>query len=156
MVPLDYIDLVEERYTAGAGPSLGRAYALLQKRWTEGGTDLETGLRLMFLAWYSGYRPPVGTGLPREDSTWQVFRQVFEHFGGETSDEPELLFAVGHMVSVLPWCLGDEQEGQAVGRNCLARIRAMLPDGFPAEHFAGRGAYGQYFESLLKKKQKEG
>jgi hypothetical protein len=42
-------------------PRLGDAFAMLKARWQAGRRDLETGLRLMFLAWYACaelQRPP--------------------------------------------------------------------------------------------------
>jgi hypothetical protein len=157
MVPFDHIDLFEEDYTQYGAPSLGRAYTLLKKRWSGGGTDLETGLRLMFLAWYSYscYEPPFLTGLPPDVWAPEVLVQVFDHFGGEATTEPEVLFAVGVMATTYPWWLADAREGQRFGRRCLARSRELKPEGFRAEHFAGRGAYGHFFSRLTRSRPVE-
>src|SRR4051794_33938801 len=108
MVPeLAQITAIENEYRAPFGrPSLGDAYALLKTRWQAGRHDLETGLRLMFLAWYACAEPPFLTGLPPQENTGQVFREVFAHFGGTSSTEPELLHAVGLMCDLFPWCVG--------------------------------------------------
>lgn len=55
MVPeLDDIAAVENNYACPEGmPTLGDAYGMLKTRWEAGKRDLETGLRLMFLAWYA-------------------------------------------------------------------------------------------------------
>ena len=63
----------------------------------------------MFLAWYACAEPTDGTGL-EEDDTASVFDDVFNHFGGTASREPELLFAVGLMAGLFPWCCGNERE----------------------------------------------
>ena len=113
MVPeLDQITTLENGYRGPAGrPTLGDAYALLKSRWQAGRRDLETGLRLMFLAWYASAEPPGLTGLPAEEDTGRVFGEVFAHFGGTASTEAELLYAVGLMCDLFPWCCGGEAGG---------------------------------------------
>ena len=54
MVELTEIDAIEAKYALPSGqPTLGEAYKLLCQRWQEGARDMETALRLMFLAWYT-------------------------------------------------------------------------------------------------------
>ena len=68
MVDLDEIGKVEARYDGSSGqPSLGEAYILLRQRWQEGARDLDTALRLMFLAWYANCEPSHLTGLPVDE-----------------------------------------------------------------------------------------
>src|SRR5918994_746687 len=115
MVPgLDQITAVENENRLPSGkPRLGDAYALLTVRWGAGQRDLETGLRLMFLAWYACAEPPFLTGLTTQEDTGRVFREVFADFGGAGSTEPELLYAVGLMCDLFPWCCGGEDEWSA-------------------------------------------
>jgi hypothetical protein len=147
MVPeLDEITAVENDYALPSGkPRLGDAFALLKARWQAGRRDLETGLRLMFLAWYACTEPPFLTGLPTQEDTGRVFREVFAHFGGTASTEPELHYAVGLMCDLFPWCCGNEDEWSAVGVECKNAAQRLKPEGYPPEHFEGRGAYGDYF-----------
>jgi len=152
MVPeLDQISAAEYEYCGPAGrPALGAAYAMLQARWRAGQRDLETGLRLMFLSWYACAEPPFLTGLPAGEETRRVFAEVFAAFGGSASAEPELLYAVGQMCDLFPECCGGEDEWLAVGRECREATRRLRPEGFPPEHFEGRGAYGDYFAGMLR------
>ena len=103
MVPeLDEITAVENDYALPSGkPTLGDAYAMLKARWQAGRRDLETGLRLMFLAWYACAEPPFLTGLPTQEDTGRVFREVFAHFGGAASTEAPQ-FAVERPIVVGP------------------------------------------------------
>jgi hypothetical protein len=79
---LDEITAVENDYAPPSGkPRLGDAFALLKTRWQAGERDLETGLRLMFLAWYAVCEPPFATGLPTQDDTGRVFREIFATSG---------------------------------------------------------------------------
>lgn len=75
MVPeLDEITTVENDYALPSGkPRLGDAYTMLKARWVAGRRDLETGLRLMFLAWYTSAEPPFLTGLPTQEDTGPIF-----------------------------------------------------------------------------------
>jgi hypothetical protein len=152
MVPeLDAITAIENEYRPPGGkPRLGDAYALLKARWYAGRRDLETGLRLMFLAWYDCAEPPCFTGLPVDEDTAGIFREVFSHFGGTECAEPELLYAVGLMAELFPWCCGDEAEWLAFSAHCRTEAGRLKPEGYPPEHFEGRGAYGDYFAHMAR------
>jgi hypothetical protein len=107
----DEITAVENDYALPSGkPTLGDAYAMLKARWQAGRRDLETGLRLMFLAWYSCAEPPFLTGLPTKEDTWRVFQEVFAHFGGAASTDPELLHGMSEILhkngrsQIRRWC----------------------------------------------------
>ena len=107
MIPeLDQITDVENEYRLPSGkPRLGDAYAMLKDRWRSGRRDLETGLRLMFLAWYACVEPPFLTGLPTHEDTASLFWEVFAL--GERRHGAELLYAVGLMCDLFPllsWC----------------------------------------------------
>ena len=152
MLPeLNEITAVENFYALPSGkPTLGDAFAMLKARWQAGRRDLETGLRLMFLAWYARAEPPFLTGLPTQEDTGRVFREVFAHFGGAASTEPELLHAVGLMCDLFPWCCGSEEECSAVGVECKKAARRLKPEGYPPAQFEGRGAYGDYFAHMAR------
>ncbi len=124
---------------------------MLKARWQAGQRDLETGLRLMFLAWYSCAEPTFLTGLPDEDNA-PVFREVFAHFGATASTEAELLYAVGLMCDrdMFPWCCGNEDEWAAVSVECKNLARRLKPEGYSPAHFEGRGAYGNYFAHFTR------
>ena len=110
--------------------------------------DLETGLRLLFLASYGCSEPPFLTGLYADDDA-SVFNDVFTHFGGTGSTEPELLYAVGLMAGSFPWCCGSERKWSRLARKCTEASVRLKPAGYPASHFEGRGAYGQYFAHMV-------
>ena len=150
MRDLDEITKVEERYALPSGePSLGEAFRLLRERWSSGARDRETGLRLMFLAWYSCSEPTSLTGLPLE-RTEDIFGEVFRGLGGEQSEDAELLYAVAVMAgkNSFPWCCGDEATWLNIAARCTERFRALRPEGFAPADFRGRGAYGDYFAHM--------
>ena len=151
MKDLDEITEVEDRYALPSGqPSLGEAFLLLRERWMSGARDRETGLRLMFLAWYACSEPNTLTGLPLE-RTDSIFGEVFRDLGGEHSEDAELLFAVAVMAgkNSLPWCCGDEATWLEVAARCRERFKALRPGGFAPADFRGRGAYGDYFAQMV-------
>jgi hypothetical protein len=153
MVPeLDQITAIENEYRAPLGnPTLGDAFSMLRIRWEHGCRDRETGLRLMFLAWYACAEPPCSTGLRGQADFGQVFREIFAHLGGVASTDPELLCAVGLMCGDLfPWCVGPEDEWSALGMECRRAAKRLKPEGFPPEQFEGRGAYGDYFAHMAR------
>ena len=122
---------------------------MLKARWDENERDLETGLRLLFLAWYGCSTPPFETGLYADDDA-SVFNEVFNHFGGTRSTEPELLYAVGLMAGSFPWCCGGSlRKWSWRARKCAKTATRLKPAGFPASQFEGRGAYGQYFAHMV-------
>jgi hypothetical protein len=152
MVPeLSQITDVENEYRLPSGQArLGDAYAMLKARWQAGHRDLETGLRLIFLAWYACAEPSFLTGLPTQEDTGRVFREVFAHFRGPASTEAELLYAVGLMCDLFAYCYGEADEWSAVGLECKKAARQLKPEGYPPEHFEGRGAYGDYFAHMAR------
>jgi len=121
---------------------------MLRARWNDGERDLETGLRLMFLAWYACAEPFGLTGLDPDDDCISVFSDVFNYFGGSASREPELLYAVGLMAwkHSFPWCCGgDVGAWESIADACMKRAKELKPGGFPSKHFDETTAYGQYF-----------
>ena len=131
-------------------PSLGEAYTLLRQRWQGGARDLETALRLMFLAWYTNCEPPHLTGLPVDEPTGLVFNEVFDGLGGLRCPMPEFHYAVAFMAHLFPWACGDEALWSRRARDCRARYEELGGPAFQAEHFSGRGAFGKYFAHMAK------
>jgi hypothetical protein len=135
---------VEAQYAGPKGqPSLGRAFEMLLDRWRSGYRDRETGLRLLFLAWYSCAEPFQFTGLP-PTSQAALVSELIEHFGGSASEDAEFLLALSVMSEEAPWCLDKSRGWPEASGSLLARSRQLLPGGFEQEHFSGRGAYGGY------------
>ena len=135
---------VEAQYAGPKGqPSLGRAFEMLVERWRSGSRGRETGLRLLFLAWYSCAEPILLTGLP-PTSQAALVSDLIEHFGGFSSEDAEFLVALSVMSEVAPWCLDKSRDWSGVSGSLLARSRQLLPSGFLQAHFSGRGAYGEY------------
>jgi len=151
MVELVEIGKVEARYELPSGqPSLGEAYALLRQRWEEGARDLETALRLMFLAWYANCEPSHLTGLPVDEPTSPVFNEVFDRLGGLGCSFPEFHYAVARMAELSPWACGDEVAWAQRALDCWARYEVLGRPCFEAQHFAGRGAFDSYFAHMVK------
>ncbi len=155
MVPeLDQITAVENEHSRpGAPPRLGDAHTMLEARWRAGKRDLETGLRLMFLAWWAVTQPPYLTGMGTQEGCGKTFREVFDYFGGTAAAEPELLYAVEYICSRDPWFCdgaGAEAAWSEVAVQCGKAARQLKPEGYPAEHFEARGTYGEYFAHIAR------
>ncbi|MEQ9542810.1 MAG: hypothetical protein RIU46_38990 [Deltaproteobacteria bacterium] len=145
MKSLKEIAAVEARYSSPQGlPTLGDAYDMLLERWELGARDLETGLRLLFLAWYTAAEPPTLTGLRDDASTIETIRDVFGFFGGVATSEPELIAAVGLMATIAPHAFGgQEDEWIPIAASFIER-GPRIGHELPPEHFHGRGAMGDY------------
>jgi hypothetical protein len=151
IITLDEVATIEAEYSGHEGkPSLGRAFDLLLCRWSEGGRDRETALRLMFLAWYANAEPPYLTGLQTSESTNKVLLETLDSLGGKGSMDAEVCFAVGLMVQICSWCFGSDAGWTADGAKMLERAQQMKPKGLPPEHYTGRGAYGDYFSHIAR------
>jgi hypothetical protein len=150
MVELDVIGKIEAGYDGPRGQaSLGEAYALLRQRWQEGARDLETALRLMFLAWYTNCEPIHLTGLPADEPTTPLFNEIFDQVDGPGCTDPQFYFVVGFMAELFPWACGDEKVWAERARTCKARYEQLGGPKFNAEDFAGRGAFGSYFAHMI-------
>ena len=148
MVPsLDQINEAERPFLGPAGePVLYRSLALLRKRWAAGCRDRETALRLLFVCWYANIEPPFLTGISEIPDLQTLCSGAYAALGGRQSGDPEVCFAVSLMVELGPWCLGDSSywEGNAppLGSKKYSQYLKL-------EQFVGRGAYGEYFASML-------
>ena len=149
---LSQITVIENEYRVPIGkPILGKAYGMLKARWEAGERDPETGLRLMFFAWYGNAEPPYLTGIEFELGEGpQIFQEVFSFFGGLECGVPELLFVVGVMAEIAVFACGEDEEWTAIGNFCARAARELRPSGYPPEHYEGRGAYGDYFALMTR------
>jgi hypothetical protein len=152
---ISQITVIENKHRVPMGkPTLGKAFGMLKARWEAGERDLETGLRLMFLAWYGTAEPPYLTGIELERDGYegpQLSQEVFSFFGGVECGEPELLYVVGVMAEVDPYACGEAKEWAAIGNFCARAARKLRPSGYPPEHYEGRGAYGDYFAHMTRR-----
>ena len=140
---------IESRYCSPDGkPVLGDAMFHLRTRWEAGYRDRETGLRLLFLAWYTCAEPTRLTGLPEQGGMMPLFQSVFAHLDGSLPNDPEFLFVAGYMAALWPWCCGQDVKWEATGRICLKKFQATGAVLLPVT-FSGRGAYGFYFAHIL-------
>jgi len=105
----------------------------------------------MFLAWYSCSEPGELTGLPEGPQSAEIFRAIFQDLEGAGASDPEVLFTVGLMASMFPYCCGDEHLWSTIGED-LNRRYDDLPatERMNSDTFRGRGAYGQYFSQVGK------
>lgn len=146
---LNEIAEIEQRYCRSDGePVLGQAYAHLKDRWKAGRRDRETCLRLLFLAWYSCAEPTWLTGLPLDEDTTPLFGAIFTHLEQAAPSDPELLFVVGYMAALWPWCCGETNQWERTGRDCLRKFQAS-GESLASESFSGRGTYGSYFAHII-------
>jgi hypothetical protein len=150
---LDEIAEIEDRYCRNDSPevsraALGEAFAYLNDRWQSGERDSETGIRLLFLAWYSCSEPSWLTGLP--DDGMKMYEELFNHLNPVMGSNAEWLFVTGYMASLWPWCCGIENEDKwsKIGREHLKQFK-QLGAAVNGEIFKGRGYYGHYFKNIV-------
>jgi hypothetical protein len=149
LLTISQITAIEDQYLVDGVPSLGEAYAALLARWQNHEADREDSLRLMFLSWYSCSEPNTLTGLP-SGSKVELFSALFERLGGERTTDPELMFTVGVMASLFPYCCGAEEIWTKIGRSLQQQYGDLqTTHGLSSSHFDGRGAYGRYFTHIL-------
>lgn len=119
-------------------------YRRLGDLWRAGDRDRERAFHLLYAAWINWADPPHTRVEDFDDVA--IWREVFEHFGGETSTDAEFLYVAALMTWLTPWAFDDEDVWTARSQSLKARARTIQPVGFAPTHFAGRGAYGDYFE----------
>jgi hypothetical protein len=155
LLNINEITAIEDRYVVNGAPSLGDAYSALLTRWKSRDADREDCLRLLFLSWYSCSEPNTLTGLP-EGSKVTLVGVLFEYLGGEQTTDPEVMFAVGVMASLFPYCCGDEEIWSGIARSLKRRYRDVQhAERLPLNQFDGRGAYGKYFGHILAKEDEQ-
>lgn len=120
-------------------------YQMLRAGWAAGDRDRERALNLLFLAWWHWAEPDFLTGLSYDPTAVELWRDVFEHFGGQASADAEFLFVASIMATVTPWMFGNEVIWESAGEAMMARALSLRPDGFSPDMFQGRGEYGDYF-----------
>lgn len=68
----------------------------------------------------------------------------------ESSQDGEFLYANGVMAGLIPTCCGPEALWRARASNCLARSSRFLSGPPTTSQFVGCGAYGRYFEHMIR------
>jgi hypothetical protein len=145
MLELDEITAMESR--GWGSRDLQPAYDALLERWhvTQ---DRETGLRLLFLAWYATAEPELHTGLVDRDAR-AVAADMAISLDDTLSDDPEFLFVAVHMMSLCPWAFdGRERTWARRERAYRAAAERLGANTLSLESFSGRGAYGLYFAGI--------
>ena len=127
--------------------TLQPAYDALLERW-QVTQDRETGLRLLFLAWYSLAEPELHTGLAVPDAP-KVASNVVGRLELTLSDDAEFLLVTAHMISVCPWGFdGDERTWTRKAMAYRDAAQRLEVTTLEPKSFEGRGAYGAYFTEL--------
>ncbi len=120
-------------------------YRRLLQKWDAGDCDRECSLQLLFFCWMHWADPPFITNLDDDPRALDLWHEIFSHFGGEESHDPEFLFVAGIMAEIFPYCLGEEEAWKAAAKRMKERSLMLRPESFQREHFDGRGEYGRYF-----------
>ncbi|HEY7957110.1 MAG TPA: hypothetical protein VII38_17515 [Polyangia bacterium] len=104
----------------------------------------------MFLAWYLALEPPVLTGLDEKstppDELPLTFSEVHDHFASLIESDAEMLYVVGLMAHLCPWCLGEYELWEARSERYRSAYRRLAPNGISPSTFERRGFYGEYFK----------
>jgi hypothetical protein len=145
MKDLDEIAVIEA--TGWSTGALQPAYEALLERW-QAGQDRETGLGLLFLAWYSLAEPELHTGLTVRDAP-TVASKVVSHLERTLADDAEFLLVTAHMIGLCPWGFGrDERVWTRTARAYRDAAQRLGVTALASEVFDGRGAYGLYFAEV--------
>ena len=121
------------------------AYRLLKSGWQNGNRDRENTLHLLFLAWMHWAEPDFLTGLTDDEDANELWRAIYDDFGGEAASDAEFLFVASLMADIFPWALGDVAEWETRAKRMAARSLELKPEGFTTRAFQGRSDYGEYF-----------
>lgn len=95
--------------------------------------------------------PPFVTQMEDDPDARGIWFEVFDHFGGEHSADAEFLHVAAIMADLFPWVLGSEGVWSDRAERMKARSLALRSAEFSPEDFAGRGAYGDYFENQARR-----
>jgi hypothetical protein len=120
-------------------------YQKVRAGWAAGDRDPELALHLLYLSWWHWAEPGPLTGLSDDPTVVQLWRDIFEDFGGEASVDAEFIFVAAIMVKVTPWAFDDEDAWATASDKMMARSLLLKPDGFSPAAFEGRGDFGKYF-----------
>ena len=170
LLSLAEINVIEQAYTLGV-PSLGKAADELLLRWRHNLRDAETAMRLVYLCWYRCCEPLHLTGLEDDLPSTDA---IIAEFGDEEQLTAEMLFSIGMLAYLFPYCLGDETTWQHRATIYLQRATTVEPTSplfrnwpyFIGDsnaivdpevfirtevhaRFHGRGAFGEYMKHLL-------
>ena len=120
-------------------------YRWLKSAWQSAPSSREDALHLLYFAWMHWADPQFVTGMEYDPDASELWRAIFDVFGGEQSEDAEFLHVAALMTGLFPECLGDPDEWTARAERMEARSIQLEPKGFAPEHFDGRGDYGEYF-----------
>ena len=95
--------------------------------------------------------PPFVTGLSDDPHANQLWHEIFDFFGGDKSSDAEFFHVASLMADLFPWALGNDTEWATIAKRLKARSLELQPNGFPADMFEGRGAYGEYFAGQARR-----
>lgn len=136
-------------------PTLAKAYEILKEQWEGGDRDRELGLHLLFLGWYCQDEPGHLTGFVKSDGVklelMKTFIEVHTYFEPTIHQDAEMLYIVG-LAAHLSWFMFpiDDSGWEQLAEKYRALYRALVPSGIDPGIFAGRGAYGEYYEQQAK------
>jgi hypothetical protein len=141
------LEAEREAYLKSETATLADAYRGLLRQWELGDHDRETGLHLLFLAWYGLVEPASITGFEdtESDGLRTTFNEIYSEMDSSLASDPEFLYAVGLMAHLFPWALGRTEEWEQRAEEFRLRYRSLAPHGLNPASFADRGAYGLYF-----------
>ncbi|WP_299326685.1 hypothetical protein [Parasphingopyxis sp.] len=125
-------------------------YKELKAQWLAGDRDRERNLNLMFLAWYHWAEPSFLTDFEEDSQAVGLWKSIFAHFGGDSSNDIEFLFAAGIMVNIASYMLGDEDEWMQRGKAMIRQAMSVQEEALPLSTFDNRGDYGDYFAHQLR------
>jgi hypothetical protein len=148
-IPREALELEQRTVGVGAKTRLGEAYELLRNAWRAGDRDRDLGLHLMFLSWYLVIEPAHLTGLDEHRTPSRqmplLFTEVHDYFAPSMAQDAEMLYVVGLMARLCPWCIGDVTVWDARSDQYRRAYRRLAPTGLAPSIFEGRGFYGDYF-----------
>jgi hypothetical protein len=153
-IPQKALELENRSIGVNGEPTLADAYVILKEQWRDGGRDRETGLHLMFLAWYGLVEPGHLTGfseieeLKRELN--QTLKEVHAYFEPQIYQDAEMLYAFGLAAHMFWFMFDDASAWEKRGVEYRRRYRALAPKGIDPKIFRNRGAYGEYYAGQAK------
>lgn len=135
---------------------LSLSEAALVHRWEAGYRDEETALRLAFIEWWACCEPRFLTGL---ENGAEITSKKGTHFDDcfdllLPSASPRILFVIGWMSTMFPWCCRREtRDWAAIGKDLLNQFDAgpdLRPDDFEVV-----STFGDYFSEMLARRLKK-
>jgi len=120
-------------------------YVELEGRWSKSVQSRDDALHLLFLSWWHWVEPPFLTGLNQDRDPIPLWKEIFETFGSENSDDLEFLHISWLMLHIGAPPLDSEEDWLVIAEKIRQRLRRDKPEGFPPTFFECLGEYGDYF-----------